>query len=287
MEAPLKNESRQKKNSSEKVKRRKLDIDSAEESLWLVKVPQFVAEKWATANSGDVVGTLSLTAKPGNPKQKPEKKLEVILPKENSKVLFPEHFTLEEVSAPGSTGDNFLAFSSQENNKGFKLTGKVTKNLSLRPSNTPQYRQWVRDRGITKIISRRETQLADSNALQESANQSHVVEFISSDRMEMKRKAAAERVTPFGNQRNGSSDAGTDALRSRIFEAFQINEKQLFKDIMEYCQQQVPGLTKEKDLRELLEKYAKYHLKGTYKHFWELKPEYRDHFSPEVDGTSG
>jgi hypothetical protein len=32
-----------------------------------------------------------------------------------------------------------------------------------------------------------------------------------------------------------------------------------------------------------LEEYCKYHQKGTYKHFWELKPEYRDNLAPPED----
>jgi hypothetical protein len=44
----------------------------------------------------------------------------------------------------------------------------------------------------------------------------------------------------------------------------------------------VPGYTSAR-VKQILEEYCKYHQKGTYKHFWELKPEYRDNLAPPED----
>ena len=67
-------------------------------------------------------------------------------------------------------------------------------------------------------------------------------------------------------------------MRDKLLLAFAKTERLKQLDIQAFCHD-VPGYTV-KRVKELLEDYCKYHQKGTYKHFWELKSEYRDNLEP-------
>jgi hypothetical protein len=270
------------KSEKEKNTPKVLNIDARDQSLWLVKVPQFVAERWATAESDDIVGSLSVSAKPGAAGGPPVKQLNVTLNRTDGSVG-PDTFTLDELK---SSSDNFIAISA-DGSKGFCVDGKVTKNMVLKPQINEEYRQLIRERGLSNVANRKEIGLANMKEIERTSTQSHTVEFITSDRMELKRKAAAEKALLANKASRGNTEGETaqSALRSRVFEAFEKTDKLTFKDIFSYCSD-VAGFSKEKDLRDLLEVYATYHHRGTYKHFWELKPEYRGHFgnTEEKDG---
>lgn len=66
--------------STNKRKAGELDVDRQGSSLWLVKVPAFVATTWADhASNGDIVGSLSIQAVPGLNGGKPVKQISVKL----------------------------------------------------------------------------------------------------------------------------------------------------------------------------------------------------------------
>lgn len=271
-----------KKKSQDKQQNKVLNMDAQGQSLWLVKVPQFVAERWATAENDDVIGSLTISAKSAGPNKPPTKQLNIRL-NDAKNGNGPDAFTLEELK---SSNDSFFAFST-EKDKGFSVDGKVTKNMVLKPQINEGYRQLIRDRGLSNVANRKEIGVANMQEIERTSTQSHTVEFITSDRMELKRKAAAEKAlsggksarTSLSGLASGSMEDGDSvmtALRSAVFQAFETNERLTFKDILTSCAE-VPGFTKEKDLRDLLELYGKYNHRGMYKTFWELKPEYRDH----------
>jgi hypothetical protein len=76
-----------------------------------------------------------------------------------------------------------------------------------------------------------------------------------------------------------STTLNISELRNKVFEAFSTQDKYTLKDLLMICKD-VEGFTKEKELRDLLEIFGKYHAKGTYQKFWELKVEYKDHSQP-------
>mmetsp|Transcript_66257 Transcript_66257/g.130390 ORF Transcript_66257/g.130390 Transcript_66257/m.130390 type:complete len:295 (-) Transcript_66257:26-910(-) len=253
-----------------------LNLDAKDQPLWLVKIPTFVAEKWATMNNDDVLGSMSISLKSAGPNKPPTKQLNVKLtqgPSDNG----PDSFTLEELKSSSS-----MVALSADPAKGFSLDGKITKKMVLKPQINDEYRRLVRERALANVANRKEIGVANMKEIERTSTQSHTVEFISSDRMELKRKAAAEK----GLQSNkmsrlgGSADESevTTALRSRVFEAFEKSDRLTFKDILSFCSD-VPGFTKEQDLRDLLEQYGQYNYRGTYKHFWELKQEFKDNYT--------
>ena len=269
-----------KKNTSEKSTI--LNIDAVEQSLWLVKVPQFVAERWATAENDDILGSLSVSLKSTGPNKPPGKQLNVSLA--SSDKAGPSSFTLDELK---SSTDNFIAISSDEK-KGYSIDGKVTKNMVLKPQINDEYRQLIRNRGLNTVANRKEICIANMQEIERTSTQSHTVEFITSDRMEMKRKAAAERSQlankmsriAFGSNISTGTEDGDmlAALRSKVFEAFEKTDRLTFKDVLSFCSD-VPGFSKEKDLRDILDLYGRYNHRGTFKHFWELKAEYKDNYT--------
>jgi hypothetical protein len=271
------------KKSVTKIISTDLNVDSVNQSLWLVKIPQFVAEQWTFARNNEIIGSLKVSMKSNGPGSVPTKQLNVKLQNTMESSDMPDEFTLEEVSKSASNADSFLAFSSQteDSKSGFSLDGKVTKNLLLKPQGTKEYRHLIRSRGISKLTSRRETHIADVSDVQRCQNQSHTVDFITSEKNELKRKSLDNRgisSSKFAKSVPGEGDEVTTTLKTAIFNSFSGSDKVLFKDILANCRG-VEGFTKEQDLRDMLDVYAKYTSRGQFKHLWELKPEYRDNYT--------
>jgi hypothetical protein len=65
-------------------------------------------------------------------------------------------------------------------------------------------------------------------------------------------------------------------LRSKILQAFTEKERYTIKELMLECHG-VPGLSGEKDVRELLEEFDNRVAKGPYKNYYKLKGEFRDY----------
>jgi hypothetical protein len=244
-----------------------LNIDNLEQSLWLVKVPSYVAEKWAEAHHDDILGSLGISLKKNITNQPQSKQLNITLDYQENGENNPREFTLETANQT----DNHLAFSCDSESKAFAIEGNITKKLSLQPvlrKNQPR-------RIITnQRQNKNETKAADNTDIYKTVASSQTVDFFTSNKSELKRKGS-EKVTSSKLARGGN-ELDVDALKSKIFESFALNERQLLKDIITFCSD-LPNFSKEKDLREILDIYARYNAKGTYKHLWELKPEYKDY----------
>lgn len=253
-------------NKSDK-KRKNLSLNAKDQTLWLVKVPDFVAEKWAKASNDDILGTLSYSVTQSNqPNVPPIKKINVNLiqtEEEKIKNIDVNNFTLEDIV---SAGDQMMAFSVNSETDAYGVQGQITKNLLLKPVGTNNYRSLVRDRGVqvrkkTLVVSTQDQR----NAM--SSGASHIVDFI---------------IPPI--QRRYLNKAGTiegfdsEQLRGKLFEAFSICEQQSLKELIEFCKD-LTGFTKdkEKEVKEQLENYAFYWSKAPHRGKWELKPEYKDY----------
>lgn len=262
-----------------------LNIESKDQSLWLVKIPQFIAEKWATLSNDEILGSLTVKVA-GQTKQ-----LHVDLSNTNTidGSTLPTKFTLEEISQQ-STGDEFYALSAtvdEQNDEEpvFSMDGKITKNLILKPQNNDEYHEFIRERNAkAKIKWRKETILADANELQRSALQPQILDFMQVDATERKRKlnASEKKQTTFSSLKEAAASEKETAayIKSKIFQAFTLNEKQSFKDILSVCVAgaDAAGVSiRDDEVKEMLKEFARYHAKGLAKTFWELKPEYRDH----------
>lgn len=245
-----------------------LNIDDLNQSLWLVKVPQYVAERWSMADNDDILGSLKIVMKPAKgPKQPAGKQLNVKL-SFNDGDDAPSEFTLEDQGMQAISGDTFVAFSNEPNSKRLCIDGKVTKNMHLMPSSSAQFGSILKERG--EILKKKhEIHAADMNEIQKASVQSQFVEFIGNE-ADMKRKTRTS-VVPSG-------DLNTSELRAKVFEAFAKTPKMIYREVKAFCSD-VSGFSKDTQLREILDSYTVYHNKGIDKNYYELKQEYRDHSS--------
>jgi len=273
-----------KASSAKGEQKHALNIRDIDQSLWLVKVPGFIADKWATAEHDEILGQLKITLKSTGPNKPPTKQLSVILNNNtgDSSNTVPSNYTLEEVTTLKGCDDNFIAFSSDKSNgnsDGYYMDGKVTKNLILKPQNNSEYRQLVRDRSLSKIVNRKQVQEADFSAIELAASQSNNVDFISAEKIELKRKLQMEKLSSgvkrSSVQSSGNGASEVDLIKSRVFEAFDKNSKLQMKDIIVICGD-IHSLTKEKTIKDLLETYGKYISRGPFRQFCELKPEFKN-----------
>ena len=257
------------------VKKPELDMQGQKSSLWLVKVPAYVAEKLATAKTGDAVGTLSITA---DPSKQGKKSINVTL-SADTKANDPTAFTLEPLAA--ADDQELLSFTNDREKNSFTLHGNVTKKLFLKPKDDSKYRQMIRDRGKSALPSK-STHEADMASVLQARASSHIIDFIPPAYAELKRR----RLETGGKSAEGSAggSSGTpvdmDALRSKLFQCFESNSRQSMKDLIAHCKG-VQGFTRERELRGLLDHYARYQSKGMYRGFWELKAEYQGNSSAD------
>jgi hypothetical protein len=253
-----------------------LNVSTKNQSLWLVKIPTFVGERWADAQSEDLLGSLSINTVALKPNAPPVKQISVRLANDKGE---PEEFTLEELSA--SEHQQLLAFKFHENSESFSIQGQVSKNLSLQPKETRQYRETVRERGI-RATTRQESQHASQEDVSHGKSGSNTVDFIPPAHAELKRKTQEQQYA--NKMGRNVTILDVSELRNKVFEAFAAKEKYTLKELSVICKD-VPGFAREKELRDLLEIYGKYHARGPYQRFWELKLEYRDHTQPPPIAT--
>jgi hypothetical protein len=273
--------SKQDKAGKGVIKKSELNMEAIDSSLWLVKIPHFVADRLGSLEEDQTVGALSINAVPPSaPGQKASKRISVsLLANEDGD---PTEFTLEELST--ATDTQMMAFAYDQPSNEFTVQGQVTKKLVLKPEDSVAYRQLLKRRSTQ---DRKMTQAANPEDILTTRASSNVIDFIPPVRAEMKRKAIEQE---YAAKKSKVAMGGVDyeMLRSKLFEAFAINKRQSLKDLLAMCKD-VPGLTREKEVKDLLESYAKYHSKGPYRSFWELKPEFQDHSaqnegSPEGEG---
>lgn len=266
-----------------------LDISLKDQSLWLVKVPQFVADKWATMENDDILGSFSVTTSSAHSNKK-QLSIKLNADVGNSPSSpFPTEFSLEEIGKDAKGGDDFYALTTTETMEGdpkFSLDGKITKNLLLKPKDTGSYHEFLLDRkNKIALKSRKETLLVDSRELQRAALQPQVIDLVTSDREELKRKRRVDTqnlLPAFTPDAAGGPVTASSYIRNRIFNAFSVNEKQSLKDILALCHTGAAAANvtiRDEEVKETLKEFARYNSKGMYKSFWELKPEFKDHSS--------
>ena len=264
-------------SSSSSLEKTVLDMGAKNQSLWLVKVPREVAESWSQKQSDEVLGSLSINTVAAGPNAPPVKKISVKLSSGGG--IDGEEFTLEDLS---SNDRQLLAFKLNEHSNSFAIQGQVTKSLVLRPRETKQYREKVRGRSIV-ATTRQETQSVTEDAVELQRSVDRTIDFIPPAHAELKRKAQEANYA----NKMGRSTASFDPteLRSKVFEAFAVNERYTLKELRVICKD-VPGFSKEKDLKDCLDKYARYNMKGVFKGLWEIKLEFKDHAQQKPPASS-
>jgi len=256
------------KESSKAIKK-VLDTSSLSQSLWLVKIPQIVYDRWSQKNDGDNLGSLNIGSLDGNGLKKVVIKLNNEgnhnndgTSEENAHNMINE-YVVDELSS----SLQLVPFLQNEDNQTFSIKGSITKHCTLKPRGDEKYREFLRDRTANASKRERTTKELDPEAMQLGVAPSRSVDFIPPVSSEGKRRGSEMRNAP-GKRRK--EDIDMKDLRSTMFQAFEKSNTLTMKELTTFCQ------TAEKDLKPLLRDYAMFHSKGELRNFWELKQEFRN-----------
>jgi hypothetical protein len=255
----------------------KLNIDAADQSLWLVKVPHFVAEQWANSKSGSILGKLSVKNKVGSgggsTGSAPVKEFGIRL--EGGKIddMIPQDYALSKLNKNELATESMLAFSARgDGQPGFIIDGKITKSMVLRPKSIDEYRSLIRQRSSISLERKKKVPVIISMADMQNASMiSHTVDFIVSDKPSLKRKANELK----NSSRKEIDEKEEQEMRKIMLEAFENEDRYQFKDLVAYCSGKL-GTIRHELLRTLLKTHANIIAQGQFKNFYELKAQYRD-----------
>lgn len=274
---------------SKKGMKRKLDIDDCGKSLWLVKIPANVAEKWRTAQPGESLGSLSIDSIPSNvPGKKNRSKVSIQLRNDtpsnsgasDQSIENPvvTEFTLDEIQNLKGTSSNMMVFDSNEGREKFSVKGHVTTFWSLTPKDNEQYRQALKARQLNASTRNHSVKSIASKTVFEQANKVQEVGFVPPAYVADRRKElSGVSGAPIRRSRGEKpTEKEVNELKHKLLEVFGKREFLTFKEINGYCQ------AYESDLRDLVKKYCVYHSKGSLKTYYELKAEYKGKMSSVI-----
>lgn len=242
-------------SSLQQVQKKELNTTDANQSLWLVKIPQIVYENLASRRSGETIGTLKLQA---------NKQVLVHLDGAAGDVPVTDYF-LEEMSK----GPQLVSFAHDIEGDYFSSKGVITKQGILRPKGDEKYREYCRNRTAMASTKTRVTRAVDATTIHSAPPVSHEVDFIPPAYVGSKRLSTDQKAHGVKKQKMATTDSKD--IRNKIFQAFESRDKLTLKEISAAC------TSPEKDIKDLLKDYATFHQKGVYRNYWELKPEYRVH----------
>ena len=169
-----------------------VDCESMGETLWLVKLPEFLGDFIANKEHDEVIGKLKvrkIAPTKANPKGGKSTTVELHGTEKLDDIV--SQYTLEEKHTGNDV--SMLTFSEQHDTvkstktkTGYSLHGSITKSMILRPDGA-EYNKLLRERSV-KTYMRREIQV-DNNAIFNFNNMSHIVNFKPGDAAVMKRQA--------------------------------------------------------------------------------------------------
>lgn len=247
-----------------------------------MKIPTNVADMWKSAQSGESLGSLAIESVPSSVPGKKRSKVSIQLRSDTgavsdsggsastSELSKITEYTLDEIQAMKSTNSNMVVFDSNED-QDFALKGHVSTFWSLTPKDNEQYRQAVKSRQLAASTKVHSVKSIDSKAVFEHSNKVQDVGFkppayVTGNRLDSDNQAAYA-------SRRGRGEKATEKeiqeIKKKLLEVFGKREHLTFKEINGYCKAYEP------DLRELVKKYCDYHIKGSLKTHYELKPEYK------------
>jgi transcription initiation factor TFIIF subunit beta len=242
----------------------KVDCTRAGQNVWLVKVPNYLADVWNKADSTGIVGNLEIpTNGVGNVSFRLADSLmkqgsfeNVDIPPEHKLIMSDVHQTMGVFSETPIEDED----GNSEGHAHIALEGKVAKRTDCRPIQSAGY-MLLKRKAIEKACrpERRAIQTAVVNSFKPvNAHQSDILE------PEKKSKEDRKRVR-----------RERDEVLHDIFNAFEKHQYYSLKDLVGITQQPVVHL------KAILNDVCTYNLKNPHKNTYELKPEYR-HYKEEV-----
>ena len=241
--------------SRKEPEKKLLGTQDAGSSLWLLKIPNYIAERWANNEPNDILGNLGVTSVNDTTMGPPTKKIKLkLLSGSDADKQTVDDFIVEELKG----GPQLFAFSYNDSTESFSVSGKVTKNCTLMPENVNTYGTVQTEIARLELARRPQVVRIDQRALR--SDPSTVVPFILPI-VEGKKSAGSSAVS--------SMAAEKTEIMETLFGAFKKEPHLTLKELQQVCS------CSEQDLRPLLTSYCVYNKKGSFKFYYELKPEFK------------
>lgn len=229
-----------------------IDTGSAGRRVWLVKVPDYLAERLADLEEdnlelGVVRATPSAGGGPANVK--------LILSSAGPCGDLPLEYSLQ----LGKCDQTMHLFCEDLAGRAVMVEGKVEQECQLKPVLNEQYRDIMRKRNEHANKPKRSVQMVDSTT---DHIQMGLIPHVSEYEMLMKKK---RRYEPELRKERLPREEVLDIL----FRAFERLPHWTFKALVDHTQQPSSYL------KDLLGEIAIYNTRGPYKNLYELRPEYK------------
>lgn len=230
-----------------------IDMSSANRRVWLVKVPDYLAERLEQLDE-DGVDLGVVRATPSGPNQPAQVKL--LLSPQGPCSDLPLEYTLQLAKCDQS----MHVFCEDLAGNALMIEGKVEQDCQLKPILNDQYREVMKQRDEQANRPRRTVQVVD---VMEEKVRMGVLPSVSEAEMLARRK---RRYEPEQRKERLPRDEVMDI----VFRAFERTPHWSFKALIDHTQQ--PSAY----LKEILTDIAIYNTRGPYKGLYELKAEYKN-----------
>ncbi|KND05055.1 transcription factor IIF subunit TFG2 [Spizellomyces punctatus DAOM BR117] len=240
-----------------------LGLDNADTQVWLVKVPKFLAEKWASVEMEDQeLGSIDVPAfnsSSRNFNNGTSNKASVHLPAQPWADDIPKNYTLTFTNLKPQSEYIFTEDTSTGRAK--ELVGKVIHEGTIAPVIDDDYRQLMQRRAQMVSDKKRNIKMIDVKG-----DRGHTWITPVNDVIKEKGFGLMARKKP---QQDKKERVERTELVNMIFEAFQKYPHWTFKGLVERTQQPQAWL------KEVLNDLALLHKRGPYVGTYELKPEFK------------
>lgn len=263
--------SKEKKHDAKNLK----SDNFSQKSLWLVKIPTFVAKSWEHAENDEEIGLFTVESAPAPPLKsvgssktlrsvgtatssaKKAKISKIKLHVKEGGESIPLSYTLDELHSSEDSNKTVIAFSLDSESDQYSLNGNLTRKFVMKGSDSSEMKEYNKQLKSCRVTS---TATEISGEQVRSYRRDQICgEFTIDPAPERRRKT------------EGVLDE--HEIKGKILEIFKQDERQDWKSIWEYCRN-CPGAD-EKAVKALLRELADLHKSGEFRNFFELKREYK------------
>lgn len=248
----------------------KVDCTRASQSVWLVKVPKYLAEVWDKADATGIVGSLRipLNTAPNNVSFHLASNLinagtlkDTAIPQQHKFIMSDVHQSMAIFSeTPPDEDDN----TDQKARDKVAFEGKIAKRADCRPIENKNYMMMKRkaiEKACRPVRQAKQITTVVTAFKPISGHQINV-------KQEKIQKEAGKRVRD-----------DPEVVREKLYKAFEKHQYYTLKDLVGITEQPVVHL------KAILRDVCNYNVKNPHKNTYELKPEYRHYKTEETSST--
>eukprot|EP00158_Paraphelidium_tribonemae_P001651 Partr_v1_DN24656_c0_g1_i2_m59796 putative factor iif len=258
----------------EDLARREVDIGKASSSVWLVKVPSFLAEKWRSAGPRAQLGSVTIGKNEENSSGTPSVSLS-LLPEHalnsGGSDQVPQNYSVKFIAKP----ENVFVFSQDGPQHAHEIDGTVQYEFHATPVIDENYRNIMRMRRQAAEKPQRTTQFVEAKGNVQGVSQV-TKSFLASTSLAIPPSNRKRKAEDFRRDRMPKED-----LIEIVFKAFSRQEYWSLKEMVEYTNQPVAFM------KEILGETCVYIARGPYKTKYQLKPEFQSLSKKDDTSTGG